>query len=338
MLKDPSPKKGWFLIVKEILMLSIQNRNLPTYYAKNLMYLKDSGNYKDYLTPIEKRDINTSPRLHRLEFTSLLKNKLASALYFENCGLPIPKMISYNVEKHFFCNGNLKILQSIDDLIAFFTEVMEEYGKNSLFLKHHAELGGVGCYLLKKQDLSNTIQKIGPILLSGSFIHQETVQQHTKINEIYAPSLNTIRFETYIDNDNKKHIRTCYIRFGNDGKVVDNSFSGGIYVPISLKTGQLSEKAYKKAKGLIGGDTYLEHPDSGVKFKDFLIPYFEEAKELVFECLQFVPDRYIGWDIAISANGPILIEGNGTPYFAERPFGFKKSALGREIIKEIYSK
>ncbi|MGB3776094.1 MAG: sugar-transfer associated ATP-grasp domain-containing protein [Leeuwenhoekiella sp.] len=335
--EDNNPKKNWPQIVKELLVLGIKTKKIPTYYVKKFMYLKSSGSYEDFLTPNEVRDINSSQKLHRLEYTSLLKNKLASALYFEKCGLSIPEMPSYNVENLFFHNKKITKLTNIEDLTVFFRKVMQESGKENLFLKHHGEMGGVDCYLLKLTDLEPKLNEIGSILLKGSFIHQEAVVQHDEINKIYEYSLNTMRFETYIDNENQKHIRTCYIRFGADGNVIDNSSAGGIGVPVDVESGQLYEKGFKRAKGTRGASIYLTHPNSDTPFKNFIVPHFEEAKQLVYDCMKYVPNRYVGWDVAISKNGPVLIEGNGSPRLRESPGGFKATSIGREIINEIYS-
>ena len=246
-------------------------------------------------------------------------------------------MPSYNVENLFFYNGKFEKLETTNDLIEFFKKVMQESEKERLFIKHHGAMGGADCFLLKRQDLDSMLGKIGTILLNGSFIHQEAVEQHPELNKIYEFSLNTMRFETYIDRANKKHIRICYIRFGANGSVIDNNSAGGIGVPVNIENGKLYEKGFKRASGLNKAGIYLRHPNSKELFEGFTIPYFEEAKQLVFDCMKFVPDRYIGWDVAISTDGPVLIEGNGSPRLRESPHGFKSSSVGQEIINEIYS-
>lgn len=336
--EDKNPKKSWFRILNELFILSVKTKKIPLYYVKRFMYLKETGNYKHFLTLEEERDIYLSPKLHKLEFTSLLKNKLASSLYFEKCNVSIPDMPSYNINKLFFHEGRFEKLENTADLIRFFKKVMYESKKNSLFLKPHGELGGKGCFILNTENLESILTDIGPNLLKDSFIHQELVVQHPDINKIYEHSLNTIRFETYIDQKNKKHIRTCYIRFGADGNFVDNSSSGGIGVPVNIENGRLYEKGFRRAKGLKKAGIYTKHPSSSLLFSDFTVPFFEEAKQLVFECMKFVPDRYVGWDIAISTTGPVLIEGNGAPRLRESPHGFKATKIGKEIIEEVYRK
>ena len=50
------------------------------------------------------------------------------------------------------------------------------------------------------------------------------------------------------------------------------------------------------------------------KIQGFAIPYWEEAKAMCLEASQVVPQmRYVGWDVAITPNGPVFVEGNNLP-------------------------
>ena len=56
---------------------------------------------------------------------------------------------------------------------------------------------------------------------------------------------------------------------------------------------------------------YLAHPDTGIKFKSMKIPYWEQCIDLVCTAHQKLPRIVgIGWDVAITPTGPVLVEGN----------------------------
>lgn len=59
-----------------------------------------------------------------------------------------------------------------------------------------------------------------------------------------------------------------------------------------------------------------ENSITNIKFDGFQIPYWEEIKEMVLEAA-LVNDKVnmVGWDVAISKNGPLIIEGNRGPGF-----------------------
>lgn len=70
----------------------------------------------------------------------------------------------------------------------------------------------------------------------------------------------------------------------------------------------LSNCAYFKPRY---GKKTNEHLDTGIVFKDFEIPFFEEAKEMIRNFhLQLKEVHSIGWDITITPDGPCIIEGN----------------------------
>ena len=97
---------------------------------------------------------------------------------------------------------------------------------------------------------------------------------------------------------------------------MDNVDCGGMACRIDLESGVISTNGADKQ-----GNVYEHHPESGVKLKGFTIPYFEEAKKICLESAKKVPQmRYIAWDVAITPNGPVFIEGNSFPSHAVPQF------------------
>jgi hypothetical protein len=61
--------------------------------------------------------------------------------------------------------------------------------------------------------------------------------------------------------------------------------------------------------------SYLEvHPKTGVTIRGFEIPLYKEAVDLCLEAALVEPRvGYVGWDVAITPDGPALVEGNLIP-------------------------
>ena len=54
-----------------------------------------------------------------------------------------------------------------------------------------------------------------------------------------------------------------------------------------------------------------QHPDNGLVFEGFEIPFFKEAVEMAKDLhSKLYRIHSIGWDIAITPDGPVFIEGN----------------------------
>ncbi len=147
-------------------------------------------------------------------------------------------------------------------------------------------------------------------LFSGrhSYVVQERLIQHERMNALNAGSVNTIRLETFLW-ENKVHLLSGIVRMGGKGSRVDNLSSGGMSCGIDLENGQLSPKAYDFNHLNI---TYKKHPD-GCEFNGFVIPSWKKCVSMV----KNVAPRFgrvaklIAWDIAIDEDGePVLIECN----------------------------
>ena len=146
-------------------------------------------------------------------------------------------------------------------------------------------------------------------LSRGVYLVQTCVVQHPEMDRIYDKSVNTLRILTIMDKDSGKAVSVAgEVRFGAHGSVVDNLAAGGVAVGIDLETGQLSEYGICKK----GGARRMQcHPDSQVLFSEVRIPFVKEAvcmAEKLHSKLSSI--RIIGWDIAITLEGPVFIEGN----------------------------
>ncbi len=112
-------------------------------------------------------------------------------------------------------------------------------------------------------------------------------------------------------------------KIGNGG-VTDNFSSGSMYTFVDDK-GKIIVPAIDQ-----DDKTYLNHPITNKEILGFIVPYYDEACQMVKETAKIIPQvKYIGWDVAITPNGPAIIEGNCFPgIFQIKPsFGLKKEGL-----------
>lgn len=137
---------------------------------------------------------------------------------------------------------------------------------------------------------------------------EEIIIQHSKMNEMFPKSVNTVRMVTITKNE-KVNVVFCSIRIGAGDTIVDNLNSGGMAALVDDKSGVITTHAADK-----NGVTYEKHPDTNTTIKGFEIPYFKEGRELVEKAALRVSEiGYVGWDLAFTENGPLLIEGNHFP-------------------------
>jgi hypothetical protein len=169
------------------------------------------------------------------------------------------------------------------------------------------DVAGECASFVKHVNDYNHLQTIIPLMDKGKFIFQRKIIQHHEMNRLNPSAVNTIRIVT-INDGVSTHLFAAILRVGTKKSgCADNTSAGGIALGIK-DDGFLFDKGMLKPQY---GTLLSAHPDTGVVFSKFKIPYYEDAVKLVCHAHKFFYNvRSIGWDVAISEKGPIIIEGN----------------------------
>lgn len=184
---------------------------------------------------------------------------------------------------------------------------------------------GVESIAVNQDNIDEVYDKVS---LWPEGVVEEFVKQHPDMNKLTDSSVNTIRVVTLSSNDmpvtsDGKMFDIAYtsLRIGGGKSIVDNFHSGGMVAVIDKETGCICTDATDQY-----GNVFTEHPVTKTKIRGFKVPYYEEVLRLITEtCTEEKLEGYLGWDMAISVNGPELIEVNNmpgivllsTPYAAE---------------------
>lgn len=149
---------------------------------------------------------------------------------------------------------------------------------------------------------------------------EEVIVQHPDVAAFSPASVNTVRLVTIKDDSGIVHFMYAALRMGTGG-LIDGISAGGIFAPVDVETGQVIRDGIK-----FNNETCEKHPVSGKKIKGFQVPNWESvlsAAKTGAERLKGA--RLIGWDIAVTQEGAVLIEANSEanyklaqlPYVAE---------------------
>lgn len=181
-------------------------------------------------------------------------------------------------------------------------------GKKKIFCKPADSCSGKGIYRSYDIDENTDLKELYDFFKENKLYVEDTIIQHPKMSTLHAESINTIRITTLVNKDGA-HIMYALLRIGTDHRMVDNVGSGGIYTVLS-EDGKIVHPCWSD-KTIT---TYNVHPTTGTKLVGFEIPYFKEALELCKKAAMVKPEvAYVGWDIAITENGPVIVEGNPLP-------------------------
>lgn len=181
--------------------------------------------------------------------------------------------------------------------------------KIDFIIKPVSESCGIGVKKIVVSDYNSTDDIYEMIINCGSVLAESTVKQNEIMASLHPMSINTVRFVSIYDRQKDKvSFPFISIRIGNGG-VVDNINNGGMASIVDPKTGILLFPASDKTHKI-----YEKHPVTGTTIKGFQIPYWQQCQELVSQAARVVPEvGYVGWDVAIAEDGPLLIEGNEYP-------------------------
>ena len=224
---------------------------------------------------------------------ALLRDKFLFYKYMKSNNLPVSDVfaIMYSGKLYDIDFNELKYEDIFDKKDYFIKDIG---GECASFVKH----------IRNKEDLEHEWRNIRS---GGGYIFQCKVIQSDKMNIINPNAINTYRVVT-INRNGKIYVLSVILRIGTSKTGnVDNWAAGGIAIGIS-SDGFLKEYGFYKPNHGLKIDI---HPDTKIKFSTYKAPELEKVLEIACKAHKvFYGIRAIGWDIAISENGPVFIEGN----------------------------
>ncbi len=181
-------------------------------------------------------------------------------------------------------------------------------GQDSFFAKPNHGSCGKGVTKLKPGDFPSTAALLEHIRKEKLVILEHSLPQHEAMAKLHPASVNTLRIVTDLVGD-QIHIAYIMVKIGRGGHCCDNTGQGGMLCRVDAEKGIIRS---------VATDDYFNifetHPDTGVRFEGYEIPMLSEAIALAKEAALEIPQmRHVGWDIAITPEGPAIIEGNEYP-------------------------
>jgi hypothetical protein len=155
-----------------------------------------------------------------------------------------------------------------------------------------------------------TAEEIATHVFGGSghreFIVEERLESHPTLAELMPGVLHTMRVVTLLERDVK--FVAASLRIGTGVVPVDNFAAGNLVSPIEMATGILGV-----ARSNEGDPTerYCRHPVTGAKIQGRRLPRWGEAVRMVTDAaLAFPFNVTVGWDVALTPDGPVMVEAN----------------------------
>lgn len=241
---------------------------------------------------------------------SVLRDKALFGIVAEAYGINTAKNIGIIQNGKIYLFNEKKII-SIDQINTvqcftndndFFIKIIDGQCADGIY--HMRVIDGHFILGNKAIDANTFFEKKRRYLIQESIKHQ-----HRSIAAIHPKAINTLRIVTVFNNKigEVEHLSSV-LRVGKGENQVDNWAAGGLSIGVDTEKGTLRQYGFYKPGH---GTKATEHPDSHIVFKDYLIPYMKEAIEEAKTFHRHLHGIHsIGWDVAITEEGPCFVEGN----------------------------
>jgi len=178
--------------------------------------------------------------------------------------------------------------------------------------------GGAGIAIFDTAEITDVAAWRAERVEKDQTLLEQVLDQHDDLNAIYPDSVNTVRMITYRDPRDQLHVIASVLRIGN-GAVIDNFASGGMFTMLDDDGIALYPGVDKQS------NIFRQHPVTGTTIEGVQVPYYSEVVDMIADAAKRLPTvPYVGWDIAITPEGPALIEANHN----SSVFQMKPSASG----------
>ncbi len=146
------------------------------------------------------------------------------------------------------------------------------------------------------------------------FVLQARLQSHPELVRLSATqALQTVRVISFIDANGNCRILHAHFKPITGPHLSDTFLEGligNVEAPVSLDDGRLQSANRIAGTGAGVMDVPI-HPLTGLPFTGFQLPLWQEACRLVVDTApKFLPLRAIGWDVALTPQGAVILEGN----------------------------
>lgn len=204
-----------------------------------------------------------------------------------------------------FIHHNYLAIEDIEGKSETLKKILQN-NSSKIVLKNSKGQCGIGVEV-RESDEFNDYSLIKRLKETGNDFVEDFVLQHDDLNRLSPSGLNTIRIITQLDKNDEVIFLGARLRI-TINSTIDNLAAGNIAATINEETGIV------EGPGVYSDITKKEeykHPVTGVDIVGFQIPFWEESMQMAKEAaLLHKQNRSIGWDVAITNEGPELIEGN----------------------------
>lgn len=273
----------------------------PESFRKSFLGFGEELHYLEVLNPIK--------------YYALAYNKYLTHKILNNTGIKTSELYCFYQPDGCVYNST-EIATCLEDVY----RILKDKGVKQCVIKNQEGSHGSNVYVIKdvifeEKDAvlvrfdGDTIS-LSSILKKTPLLFESLVHQTEQFSTFNKSSVNTVRFMTTLWPDGTARIVATFVKIGREGKCVDNAGDGGnVDACVDVDSGEIKYAiqydGWRKIKDI------ERHPENDVQLNGIIIKNWDAIKEEVKKYQQAFPYcKAAGWDIAITDNGPIVLEVN----------------------------
>lgn len=306
------PKNRWTMLIDHLRWISREREFNSHYYAQGI-----NGKGEHASDFIGRRSFSRYSRLYAdlirnnsasgalLSRDILIKDKFYCSAILKAAGFSVIENLFLVVNGCFYPLAETKTISALADGDYFLKNTMMESGCGVIGFSMHN-----GTILIS--DGRSGIDVIEEITGTGRWIVQKKKLSHAVIRAINETALNTTRIYTIATVKGIEYLGG-FQAFATGGSATDSWQYGAVYVSIDPYTNSLGRFGITSLSDLREG-VLFQHPDSGVDFSGYQIPFMKDSLALCRKAHSLFDHAFIiGWDVAITDDGPVVVEANENP-------------------------
>lgn len=140
------------------------------------------------------------------------------------------------------------------------------------------------------------------------YLFQRVLDPHVDMVKLTKDAIASCRFLIF-NLDDKAIIHSCCLKLPAEGEVADNFWrTGSILCHVDIESGEITRASLKQENNV---SLICEESDLYHKIIGFKLPDFNDAKSIVVKAARnFSGIKVQSWDVALTSNGPIVLEVN----------------------------
>ncbi len=270
-------------------------------FRDSFLGLNEQRHYLDLLNPIK--------------YYTLARNKFLAHRILDDTGVRKSPLYCFYQPEGRVCDSD-KIAGNAADIC----RILQRQGVAQCVIKDTENSHGEGVIVVKEIEyldgdcrlhyFNGKSALLSEVLGNYPLIFEGLIKQTAQLESFNPSSVNTVRFMTTLYPDGEARIIATFIKIGREGSCVDNAGAGGnVDACIDVATGEI--KYAIRYDGWRKITEIERHPDSGAQLNGTIIDDWERIKADVVRFQQAMPwCKAAGWDIAITDDGPVIIEVN----------------------------